>query len=61
MTNNYDPTMPNQDPTQPQSDTRNRISQKTGFINNNNTATIAGKVVQERQSLSKALKPTADN
>jgi hypothetical protein len=61
MTNNYDPTMSNQDPTQPQSDTRNRISQKTGFINNNNTATIAGKVVQERQALSKALKPTADN
>ena len=33
------------------------------FINNNNTATIAGKVIEERQSLSKALKkqkPQAD-
>lgn len=37
-----------------------KISQKTGFINNNNTATIAGKVVQEKQSLSQALKPKAD-
>jgi hypothetical protein len=35
----------------------------SGFINNSNTATIAGKVVEERQSLSKALKsnkPKAD-
>lgn len=41
-----------------------RQTQVTGFINNNNTATIAGNVVQERQSLSKALKkqrPQADN
>ena len=34
------------------------------FINNNNTATIAGSIVEERQSLSKALKkrqrPQAD-
>ena len=37
-----------------------RQTQKTGFINNNNTATIAGKVVPERQALSKALKPKAD-
>jgi len=38
-------------------------TQVTGFINNNTTATIAGKVVTERQSLSKALKkkPQADN
>lgn len=35
-------------------------TQKGGFINNNNTSTIAGQVVQERQALSKALKPKAD-
>ena len=34
---------------------------KTSFINNINTATIADNVVQERQFLSKALKPKADN
>jgi hypothetical protein len=33
---------------------------KTSFINNTTTATIGGKVVQERQSLSKALRPQAD-
>lgn len=42
-----------------------RQTLKTGFINNNSTATIAGEIVPERQSLSKALnrklKPTADN
>jgi len=38
-----------------------RETLKTGFINNNNTATIAGTVVQERQYLSKVLKPKADN
>lgn len=38
-----------------------RKTQKTGFINNTNTSTIAGKVVQERQALSKVLKPKADN
>jgi hypothetical protein len=37
-----------------------RQTQKTGFINNTNTATIAGEVVVERQALSKALKPKAD-
>jgi hypothetical protein len=37
-----------------------RKTQKTGFINNINTATIAGEVVPERQALSKALKPKAD-
>ena len=36
-------------------------TEKTSFINNSNTATIAGQVVQERQALSKALKPKADN
>lgn len=34
---------------------------KGGFINNTTTATIAGNVVQERQSLSKALRAKADN
>lgn len=38
-----------------------RNSQKAGFINNINTSTIAGEVVQERQALSKALRPKADN
>jgi hypothetical protein len=38
-----------------------RQTQKTSFINNTNTATINGKVVEERQALSKALKPRADN
>jgi hypothetical protein len=38
-----------------------RQTQKTGFINNNTTATIAGEVVPERQALSKALRPKADN
>lgn len=38
-----------------------RQTQKAGFINNLNTATIAGNVIQERQALSKALKPKADN
>ena len=40
-------------------DTRN--SQKTSFINNVQTNTIADETVQERQSLSKALKPKTDN
>lgn len=38
-----------------------RLTQKMSFINNTNTATIAGEVVLERQALSKALKPKADN
>lgn len=38
-----------------------RQTQKGTFINNVNTATIAGKVVPERQALSQALKPKADN
>ena len=37
-----------------------RQTQKTGFINNTNTNVIGGEVVEERQSLSKALKPKAD-
>ena len=37
-----------------------RQTQKADFINNTKTATIQGKVVKERQSLSKALRPEAD-
>ena len=38
-----------------------RQTQKMSFINNTNTATINGEVVVERQALSKALRPKADN
>ena len=41
--------------------TDTRSSQKTSFINNVQTNTIADETVQERQSLSKALKPKTDN
>jgi hypothetical protein len=34
---------------------------KTSFINNTNTATIAGEIVTEKQALSQVLKPRADN
>jgi hypothetical protein len=61
MTNKYDSTETNQDPSEKQSDNRTRKTLKTSFINNNNTSTIAGNVVQERQALSKILKPKADN
>jgi len=54
-------TFDSQDPTQIQNIVNIRQSQKAGFINNNSTSTIAGQVVSERQSLSKALKPKADN
>lgn len=37
-----------------------RQTQKTTFINNTNTNVIDNKVVEERQSISKALKPKAD-
>jgi hypothetical protein len=43
------------------SNTLDRYTQKTSFINNTNTNTIDGQVVPERQSLSQALKPKADN
>ena len=46
------------------SNTLERQTYKTSFINNTNTDTISGEVVEERQSLSKALrpkKPSADN
>ena len=45
--------------TTPNSQTRQ--TQRTSFINNTTTATIAGQIVQERQALSKILKPKADN
>lgn len=37
-----------------------RQTLKGSFINNSNTATIAGKVVKEKQALSKILRPSAD-
>jgi len=64
MTNAYDPTSTNPDKTQPENLTSNRINEKTGFINNNNTSTIGGKVIPERQALSKIgqlLSIQADN
>jgi hypothetical protein len=41
------------------SNTRN--TQKMGFVNNTNTTTVAGQTIEQRQSLSQALKPKADN
>jgi len=41
--------------------TDTRSNQKGTFINNTKTSTIAGETVEERQSLSKALRPKADN
>lgn len=41
--------------------TNDRMTQKTSFINNTATNVINGEVVEERQSLSKALRPRADN
>ena len=38
-----------------------RQTQLTGYINNTTTATIGGGVIKQRQSLSKALTPRADN
>ena len=43
------------------SNTLERRTQKASFINNTKTNQIDGETVQERQSLSKALKPRADN
>lgn len=37
-----------------------RQTLKGSFINNANTATIAGKIVKEKQALSKILRPSAD-
>ena len=61
MTNNDDPNVPNVGSEDPTYTKKTRQTQKTSFINNNNTATIAGKLVQERQPLSKVLRPKADN
>jgi len=47
--------------TQTSDPTKVRRTQKASFINNTNTATIAGEVVVEKQALSKALRPKADN
>ena len=44
--------------TMTQTDTRN--TQKAGFVNNTATAQIGGETVQERQSLSKALRAKTD-
>ena len=41
--------------------TQTRQSQKFTFINNDNTSTINGKVVPERQALNQILRPSADN
>jgi hypothetical protein len=41
--------------------TDTRATQKGTFINNTATNQIGGETVTERQSLSKALKPKADN
>ena len=43
------------------SNTLERQTYKTTFINNTNTNEIDGETVEERQSLSKALRPRADN
>jgi hypothetical protein len=43
------------------SNTNTKSTQKGGFINNTTTDTIGGETVTQRQSLSQALKPKADN
>ena len=43
------------------SNTLEKQTQKSSFINNTNQSTINGEVVEERQSLSKALRPKKDN
>jgi len=43
------------------SNTDTRNTQKTGFVNNTRSSSIGGETVEERQSLSKALRPKADN
>jgi hypothetical protein len=40
--------------------TNDRTTQKGTFVNNTTSSTIAGEAVVERQSLSKALRPKAD-
>ena len=41
--------------------TDNKSTLKGGFVNNTNADTIGGETVEERQSLSKALKAKPDN
>jgi len=43
------------------SNTNTRSTQKGTFVNNTNTNEIGGEQVEERQSLSQALRPKADN
>ena len=43
------------------SNTNTRSNLKGTFINNTNSSDIGGDTVEERQSLSDALKPKADN
>ena len=43
------------------SNTNTRSTQKGTFVNNTNTSEIGGETVEERQSLSQALRPKADN
>lgn len=38
-----------------------RLTNKSRFVNNVNTVTIGGEVIQQRQALSQVLKPRADN
>ena len=38
-----------------------RANYKTGFVNNTTTDTINGLTTEQRQSLTNALKPKADN
>ena len=43
------------------SNTDTKLNYKTGFVNNTTTDTINGLTVDQRQALSNALKPKADN
>lgn len=43
------------------SNVEERQTHRTSFFNNNNTNTINGEVVEERQSITQALRPRADN
>lgn len=43
------------------SNTDDRLTQKGTFVNNTNSSVIGGETVEERQSLSTALRPKADN
>ena len=61
LTNTGDPNANVRDSSTSTYTTESRQTQKFSFINNVNTATIDGKVVPERQYLSKILRPKADN